>query len=65
LEAGGDNDEISDADVRTSSAFKIEMALVFLGVGGEVRIVQIVSPALLLYFPIYHFSLFSIFLRAF
>jgi hypothetical protein len=55
LKAWGDNDEISDADVRTSSAFKIEMALAFLK--GDGRIVQIFSPVFLLYFTIHHFPL--------
>jgi hypothetical protein len=42
LKAGEDNDEISDADVHTSSAFKIEMAHPF--VGGDGRIIQIFFP---------------------
>jgi hypothetical protein len=42
LKAWGDNDEISDADVRTTSAFKIEMALAFLD--GDGRIVNLSPP---------------------
>lgn len=67
LNAWEDNDEISDGDVRTSSAFKIEMAHAFLG--GDGRIIQIFfSPVFLLYFTIHHFPLYilgSIFLLAF
>lgn len=56
LNAGEDNDEISDADVRTSSAFKIEMAHAFLGDDG--RIIQIFFPR---FSPVFqHSSLSSV-----